>query len=116
MGYKQIKPFEQRLMESQKVREKYPDRVCIICEKSSRSGNVKEIDKIKYLVPTTLTLGQFIHIVRKKIDMEPCKSLFLFVNNRIVPPTTSEMGRLYDLYKDEDNLLYLTYATENTFG
>jgi GABA(A) receptor-associated protein len=116
MGYKQIKSFEERKSESQKIRDKYPDRVCIICEKAPNAGNVKNIEKIKYLVPNTLTMGQFIHIIRKKVDIEACKSLFLFVNNRVVPPTTTEMGRLYDQYKDKDDLLYMTYATENTFG
>ena len=114
--YRQTKSFEERKRESSHMREKYPDRVCIICEKSPKSGSVPDIDKNKFLVPTTLTVGQFIFIVRKKIKVEPSKAIFVFVESRILPPVSMTMIDLYAKHKHEDGLLYLTYATENTFG
>ena len=114
--YRHIKSFEDRKRESTHMREKYPDRVCIICEKGAKSGDVPDIDKNKFLVPTTLTVGQFIFIVRKKIKVAPSKAIFVFVESKVLPPVSMTMIDLYVKHKHADGLLYLTYATENTFG
>lgn len=115
-SYKEDKSFESRQAESTKVREKYPDRVCVICERAERAGHIGRLEKCKYLVPTTLTVGQFMFIIRKKLSLESSQSIFVFVNKNVLPPTSKEMGHLYEEYKDDDGLLYMLYATENTFG
>ena len=115
-AYKKSKPFERRLEESRAMKEKYPDRVCVICEKGKSAGEIPNLDKNKYLVPCTLTVGQFIYIIRKRLDLNPAKAIFLFTENRVLPPTSMTMVDLYARNKDDDGLLYLTYATENTFG
>ena len=115
-NYKKEKSLESRTLEATKVREKYPDRVCIICERSPRAGDIGKLDKYKYLVPKNLTVGQFTFIIRKKLTIDSSQAIFLFVNNNILPPVSKEMGQLYEEYKDNDGLLYLLYATENTFG
>ena len=40
----------------------------------------------RYLVPADLTVGQFVYVVRKKVNLTPEKAIFVFVNN-ILPPT-----------------------------
>jgi GABA(A) receptor-associated protein len=115
-SYKRDKSFESRNAEATRVREKYPDRVCVICERAPRAGAVGKLDKCKYLVPHSLTVGQFMFIIRKKLNIESSQAIFIFVNDNILPPTSREMGHLYEEYKDEDGLLYMLYATENTFG
>jgi GABA(A) receptor-associated protein len=47
-----------------RIRAKYPDRIPVICEKALKS-NLEDIDKKKYLVPSDLTVGQFVYVIRK---------------------------------------------------
>lgn len=76
---------EKRKQEAQKMRQKYPDRIPVIVERAPNS-DIAEIDKKKYLVPTDLTVGQFVHVIRKRIKLNAEKAIFIFVNN-MLPPT-----------------------------
>jgi len=107
--------FDTRKDESSRIKEKYPDRVPIIVEKSVKS-DIAGIDKKKYLVPQDLTIGQFIYILRKRIDLTAEKAIFLFTEKNIIPPTASIISEIYEQYKNDDGFLYLIYAGENTFG
>jgi GABA(A) receptor-associated protein len=112
--FKNTHPFSSRLSESLRVLNKYPDRVPIICEKS-KNCDMTEIDKHKYLVPTDLTCGQFIYIIRKRLNLPPEKAIFLVVNGSI-PPISTSILELYDKNKNEDGFLYFSYMSENVFG
>ncbi|CAO2842532.1 unnamed protein product [Amaranthus hypochondriacus] len=107
-------PLEQRQAEAARIKEKYPDRIPVIVEKAETS-DIPDIAKKKYLVPADLTVGQFVYVVRKKVDLTPEKAIFVFVNN-ILPPTAALMATIYEDNKDEDGFLYLTYSGENVFG
>jgi GABA(A) receptor-associated protein len=114
-GFQSSNGFEERLSESTKIIEKYPDRVPIIVERSLDCNNIPQIDKKKYLVPNDLTVGQFIYIIRKRISLEPDKAIFIFVKNNL-PAPARDIVEIYKEYKDEDGFLYVTYSGENTFG
>eukprot|EP00287_Rhodomonas_sp_CCMP768_P013809 CAMPEP_0196757392 /NCGR_PEP_ID=MMETSP1091-20130531/103639_1 /TAXON_ID=302021 /ORGANISM="Rhodomonas sp., Strain CCMP768" /LENGTH=109 /DNA_ID=CAMNT_0042106165 /DNA_START=120 /DNA_END=449 /DNA_ORIENTATION=+ len=105
---------ETRKAESQRMRSKYPDRIPVIVEKAVGS-DIPDVDKKKYLVPTDLTVGQFVHVIRKRIKLTPEKAIFIFVNNSL-PPTAALMTAVYDEHKDEDGFLYITYNGESIFG
>lgn len=107
--------YEKRLEESTKIREKYPDRIPCIVEKTNKCKTLASLDKRKYLVPCDLTFGQMIFIVRKRIRLSPEKAIFLFVNNKI-PPSSSLLSQVYNEFKASDGFLYITYSSENTFG
>lgn len=107
--------FKYRLEESSRVLTKYPDRIPIICEKSSNQKDLPTIDKKKYLVPNDLSMGQFIYVIRKRMNLRPEEAIFLFVNNQIISGT-SLIGHIYDYEKDPDGFLYIQYAKENVFG
>lgn len=114
MGFKQIVKFESRCQESSKIRSKYPDRIPVVVEKAPRSA-IQDIDKRKFLVPSDLTVAQFMYIIRKRIQLPPEKAMFLFVN-KVLPATSATMGAIYEEHKDEDGFLYIAYSGENTFG
>ena len=114
-SFKKAKTFEERKKESEKIKEKYPDRVPVIVEKSI-SSSVNNVDKHKYLVPSDLTVGQFIHVIRKRIKATPEQGIFIFVKEKILPPTSSLMIHMYENYVDDDGFLYMIYSSENTFG
>ena len=93
----------------------YPDRVPIIVETSLQS-NIPILDKIKYLVPINLTVGQFMYVIRNRLKLNPDKSIYFFINGTI-PSSSALILNLYELYKDErDEFLYILINCENTFG
>jgi GABA(A) receptor-associated protein len=108
--------FEDRLAEAKRVLSKYPDRIPIICERSLiASHDCPVIDKRKYLVPITYTIGEFLFVIRKRLKLPPEKAIFLFVNGSI-PSTSSLVIDVYQRYKHTDCYLYMCYSQENTFG
>jgi len=116
MGFKENRSFIDRLHETTRILEKYPDRIPLICEKGKDvSSKFLEIDKNKYLVPNDLTVGHFVYVIRKRLQLPPEKAIFLFIRG-IMPSSSSLLYHLYDIYKDEDGFLYVNYTFENTFG
>ncbi|KAJ3689004.1 hypothetical protein LUZ61_018168 [Rhynchospora tenuis] len=113
-SFKEQHAFEKRKSEAARIRDKYPDRVPVIVEKAERS-DVPDIDKKKFLVPSDLTLGQFVYVIRKRINLTAEKAIFMFVDN-ILPPTATSISKLYEDKKDPDGFLYFIYSGENTFG
>ena len=77
--FQQENSLQKREKESKRIRNKYPDRIPLICEKDCREKIVNDIDKKKYLVPTDLTLGQFVYIIGKRIKINPEKAIFIFI-------------------------------------
>lgn len=115
-NFKSQHSFSDRQRESIRVRNSYPDRIPVICERSElASPDCPYIDKKKYLVPQDLTFGQFIYVIRNRLKVPPEKALFLFINGAI-PASSYPMNIIYDFYKDIDGYLYILYTFENTFG
>uniref|UniRef100_H3CBA7 Uncharacterized protein n=1 Tax=Tetraodon nigroviridis TaxID=99883 RepID=H3CBA7_TETNG len=77
--------FEERREESAKTRSKYPDRVPVIVEKVPKS-QIMDVDKQKYLLPSDLSVGQFMFLIRKRIQLPPEKAVFLCVD-KVLPQT-----------------------------
>ena len=113
-SFKDIHEFEDRLKESQKIREKYPSRIPIIVEKSEKS-KMKSISKNKYLAPSDMTMSQFIFTIRKRIELDASEAIFVMVNSTLVQSNTL-LSELYETQGDKDGFLYMVYTSENTFG
>lgn len=107
--------LEERFSESQRVLQKYPDKIPIICEKTEKQIDLPVIDKCKYLVPMDYTIGQFMYIIRKRLQLNSEEALFMFVKDNILP-SSCYIGQIYELYRDVDGYLYIQYAKEHTFG
>lgn len=114
MSFKLTHTLEKRKEESEKIQKKYPMRVPIICEKNPNS-KLQDIDKVKFLVPKDISIGQFSYVIRKRLKLKAETALFLLINNKF-PSSTTEMIKLYDEHKNEDGFLYITYNGENAFG
>jgi GABA(A) receptor-associated protein len=113
--YKIEYSFQDRVYQTQSILEKYPDRVPVICEKNQKSLTTRNIDKRKYLVPFDLTVGQFMYVIRKRLQLPAEYGLYFFIKGYI-PPSSVIISEIYDKYKDEDGFLYIVYSMENTFG
>lgn len=115
MSYKSLHGFLERRDESVKIIKKYPDRLPVICERKFGSYNISNIDRTKYLVPKTLSFGQFIFMIRKKLKLSPNHALFFFINGQI-PATAESMLAIYEKYAESDGFIYITYTNESVFG
>ena len=113
-NFKKKYSVSQRTEESNRIMVKYPDRIPIIVEKINNSS-APNIDKHKYLVPKDLTIGQFIYVIRKRINLKPEQALFIFINNTL-PPTTELLSNMYKNHKEKCGFLFVKYGTENCFG
>jgi len=113
--FKQKYTLEQRLLESNRILTKYIDRIPVICTKLNGS-DIPEIEKRRYLVPSLYSVAQFIHIIRKRLNISEEKGIFLFVNGITMPNPNEKLYEVYSKEKDEDQFLYITYSSENTFG
>ncbi|CAK9297922.1 unnamed protein product [Gordionus sp. m RMFG-2023] len=112
--YKEENAFSKRKSESEKILQKYPDRIPIIIEKIPYS-DVPEIDRHKYLVPQDISVAQLIWIIRKRLNISSDKSMNIFAN-KTIPNSTVLLNELYYQHKDEDGFLYISYTAENAFG
>ena len=113
--YEKNTKFEDRRLESNKVLAKYKDKIPVIVERMKNCENIAKIDKNKFLVPSDLTVGQFMLVIRKRMFIRPEIGLYIFINGTI-PSNSSLLRNLYKDFKDDDGFLYVTYDVENTFG
>ena len=109
-------PSGKNSKEADQILSRYPDKIPVILDRITKSIQIPELDKRKYLVPCDQTMGQFLYFIRKRMQLSPDKALFMFVRNCIVCNTDS-IAKVYAEYHDtEDRFLYITYGSENTFG
>ena len=109
--------FHKRKEESSRIIEKYPDRIPIICQKARRaSDDIPDVDRIKYLVPSDLSVANFMYVIRKRIKIGPEKSIYMFIDDNVIPSYTQLLLQINEEYKNNDGFLYINYAGENTFG
>lgn len=110
--YRSSIAFGKRKELSERVRENYPDRIPVVVESKDLF-----IDRKKFLVPGDLSVANFQTEIRKHIpDISPHQAIFLFLEENVIPNPNTAMCHIYDIYKNEDGLLYVICIEENTFG
>jgi GABA(A) receptor-associated protein len=122
--------LDDRKKQSEKILNNYQDKCPIYLSFDSNINlDFKEFkdNKIninKYIVTSDLTLGQFLTIVRKKINFTSIEALTIFIEeykndklkSTILATNSSTIGELYHKNKDDDGFLYLKVVKENVFG
>lgn len=93
------------------IRVKYPDKIPVYIT-TPEKNNAK---RHKFLIPNNYTFYSLHYIIRKWFEIDPNKTIFLFIDNHI-PMSTVTIGELYQKYKSSDGLLRITYVYENAFG
>ena len=104
--------FEQRKSEAVRIKGLYKDRIPLVIQVDK---SVPELDKHKFLVPCDITIGQFLQILRKRMELKSEMGLYIFVN-KTIPSMTTLIGELYKEHRDKDEFLYLSFGAESTFG
>ena len=76
--------LEQRTAESTKICLKYTDKIPAIVTKSKHKDakNLPDIDKNKFLIPSDITLAQFMYVIRKRITLNHGESIFFFGDDK----------------------------------
>ena len=114
MPFKEEYTFADRYDECSKIMNKYPERIpCIVESKGIKNYNL--LTKRKYLVPSDITIGHLIYVIRKRITLQQQDALYLFINNTL-PSSTNLLKQIYTEHKDLDGFLYILVERENTFG
>jgi GABA(A) receptor-associated protein len=96
------------------IKEKYPHYIPIVVRPND---NKIRLIKCKFLVGGDITIGQFLSILRKKMEtLKSSEAIYLFINNTL-PPATSFLSTIYAENQDKNTgMLYITVCKENTFG
>jgi GABA(A) receptor-associated protein len=103
--------FEERLLYSSRLLNKYPGYIPTIIKKSS-----KEVEEeFKYLMPRNIKFSEVYSIIRKKINIDSKQAIFIFVNNTLIP-MNKLVSEIYQEHTSNDGFLYMFYKLENTFG
>lgn len=112
--------FDSRKTVASNLLSKY-DR-CIPVVLTSRTI---ELSSRKFIIPSYLSIGQFVFFLRKHIKLSAEQALFLYVemldlNEKtiqcVLPPASDTIEAVYDKFKHVDFLLYFFVETENAFG
>lgn len=119
-AFKELVTYEMRQFLSKEAKEKYPEHIPIILERAENCDNVPMIEQKRFLCHGDQDIRQFLNEVRNRhIHIDRNMALFLFVskaNQNTVVGGQETFGCLYKSYKEDDGMLYLKYAGENTFG
>ena len=121
--FKDIVSLNERRAHFLRISMKHPDRIPIILEAHSKHqpflfkqhSDTINLSKSKYLVPRSITMGNFIKLVRSRIVIDPSAGMFFFVNNTLIP-NNATMESVYLEHKDDDGFLYIKYSGESAFG
>ena len=102
--------------EADRIMNKYPDRIPVLVTRNKNSINTPEIDKHKYLVPSDLTMGQLMFVIRRRLKLPPEKGLFLFVDGGVVSVSDLVSTVYYISHDPDDGFLHAVFSCESVFG
>ena len=95
---------------------KYPDKIPVVLKVDEKNTKIKLTQK-KFLIPHDLTVSQFMFTIRKRISLSPTEAIFIFFNDKEMANQSDIMQNVYHQCRNKvDKILYVTIATENTFG
>lgn len=106
--------FEERVKHVKTLHLKYPSRIPVIM--SPIDNKQPKIQKTKYLVPDSITMSEFVYVIKKYIELNKEDALFIFTEKGTILAGSTLMSEVYKQNMDKDKFLYLFYSLENTFG
>lgn len=119
--FKKTSTFSERCDKSSDIMKKNPGHAPVIIDIVQDSSKLQDAFKQRhvkqrFLVSFSLTIGQFLAILRKKVVLSSEDAMFMFINGHILAPNAEPIATIYKQYKDDDGFLYIWLAQEKTFG
>jgi len=87
--------------------EKYPDKIPVLLK-------LKALE-MKILANKDMSIAEFICFVRKRIDYDSKKAIFLQVKDTL-PPLSEFMYTVHERFKESNGTLIMNFNSEDTFG
>lgn len=109
--FKTNSSFDERKEYSKLLGLKFPDRVPVIVD----ADDDLKIEKTKFLIPRSKSIGEFLFLIRKKIKLKKEEALYIFVNNQI-PRHSKLMSEIFQEHKSACGFLFVELKKEATFG
>jgi GABA(A) receptor-associated protein len=91
--------------------EKTKDRIPVII---SYTDDIT-LSKYKYLCPPDMDLSGVIKNIRQHSSIDHMQTIYVLIHNKMMSTNRSILN-IYDNHRDEDGFLYITVATDNSFG
>lgn len=116
LPFKAKRSLEIRKRDVEEISKKHPDKVPIVIERAKNEKALPPLDKVKFLVPEEVTMGQLTLILRRRLQLLDSQTFYILVNNRTLVPVSTTLAEVYRSQKDVDGFLYVNYAAQETFG
>lgn len=113
---------EKRRADCNKIMERYPERVPVVCERAPRGGDVPQINSKKFLVPKQMSVSQLIVVVKNQLGAEGHPSfnenaaLYFTLRNRTTLQPNTKLEVAHNEHRSPDGFLYMHYSVETVFG
>ena len=91
------------------LKNKYPYKIPIICEKDPES-KINEINKTKFLIDRISNASSFFLLIREKVETQEGDAIQLLVNAEHSFNQNASIGEIYDENHDIDGFLYIAYS------
>ncbi|GBM31309.1 Autophagy-related protein 8 [Araneus ventricosus] len=97
------------------LRTKTPDSIPVVITRMSSERILPRLESSRYLFKNDCTVFQLLFYLRSKLNIKPEVCIFL-VTNGVIPSPSKYLCELYEKYRNEDDILYISYGSENVFG
>ncbi|XP_032998409.1 microtubule-associated proteins 1A/1B light chain 3C-like [Lacerta agilis] len=114
--FKQRKSLASRMQETTDIRTKYPSKIPVVLERYRKEKTLPQLSRVKFLVSGDLSMSQFVYSLRARLSLTATQAFYLLVDNKTLPTLSLTVSEIYEANKDDDGFLYITYASQDTFG
>jgi len=81
-------------------------------ERFHKEKTLPQLDKTKFLVPSELTMSQFVTIIRNRMSLNASQAFYLLIDDKGIASMSMTLAELYEKKRSNDGFLYMSYASQ----